>query len=188
MITVQYKLREQAERFDMPALLAAIAGAALPAPTDVFCDPAALAVRLTFDPDPSGAQLTDIAALVEDQIIACFPLEEAKAKKFAEIDSRTRELVSEGFTHAGKVCSLSVQAQLAILGLYIVRASLTYPISWNTKDDFDAVSLADEAAVEAFFAEAIAAIRAPLDSGTAIKTNTRAAANRDAVKAISDNR
>ena len=67
-------------------------------------------------------------------------------------------------------------------------AALTYPIVWNTIDDGDTVSLADAAALDAFYLTAVGELRGHLDSGTDLKDDVRAAADAEAVDAVVDSR
>jgi hypothetical protein len=56
-----------------------------------------------------------------------------------------------------------------------VRATATYPLLWPTKDNLDSVSLADQAAFEAFYAAAFAKVRGERDTGAAVKAAILAA-------------
>jgi hypothetical protein len=186
---IQYRLRENAHRFNVSALLAALTSAALPEPVDVFFDVATLAVRLTFNSDLTSAQLTNIAALVETRIVACeTSIAEERGRKHDEIDRKTAGLIFAGFTYQGKTFSLSLAAQATLLGAYITRASLSYPIDWSTADNADKITINNSTEVEDFYLAAVGIVRGHLDAGNVIKGQIRAAANKDAVKNISDSR
>jgi len=76
-------------------------------------------------------------------------LDEYKKVKHSEVDRRTGQLIKQGFSYDGKTFSLSETAQLNLLGVHLNRkeALLIYPIVFNTIDDTDTYSLADESDV-----------------------------------------
>jgi len=113
-----------------------------------------------------------------------------KTKKDKTVNGKTRQLIGAGFTHLTKTFSLSAESQLKIMGVFVARNEvwLTYPIVWNNIDDTDTLSLADAAAVEAFFEDATVALRSPLDTGTTLKISVTAAADHAAVDAVNDTR
>lgn len=113
-----------------------------------------------------------------------------KEARFADIDRRTEELIRQGFSFAGKVFSLSANAQQTYTGLYAIRAEplLQYPVKVNTLDNLDHLLLADAAAIVGFYLTAVGTYRARLDSGTALKDQVRAAADAAAVQAVIDSR
>ncbi len=117
-------------------------------------------------------------------------LASCKAAKCAAIDSRTDELIAQGFTYSSKTFSLSDAAQNRIMGTHQVRddAALTYPLKWNTIDDLDALELADSAAVHSFYLAALGTYRGHVDGGTSLKDQVRAATTHAAVEAITDSR
>ncbi len=134
----------------------------------------------------TGDTVSEMSAAEKDA--SC--LDDAKAEKCAAIDARTDELIAAGFTYNSKTFSLSQAAQARLTGINQVRddASVTYPIVWNTKDDTGTESLADAAAVLAFYLTALGAYRGHVDSGTSLKDQVRAASTVAAVEAITDTR
>jgi hypothetical protein len=117
-------------------------------------------------------------------------LANCKIAKCAAIDARSDELIVAGFVHSSKTFSLSDAAQNRIMAVHQVRddASLDYPIVWNTIDDLDTLSLADSAAVHAFYLAALDTYRGHVDGGTSLKDQVRAASTHAAVQAITDSR
>jgi hypothetical protein len=117
-------------------------------------------------------------------------LDDYKKLRYAEIDSRTGELVSQGFTYQAKVFSLSQNAQINILALDETRDDpvLTYPISYNTIDDMDSYSVVDSTDLHNMYLTALATKKGHIDSGTTLKNDIRNAANTSEVDAIIDNR
>lgn len=112
----------------------------------------------------------------------------ARDGKYGTIDRKTDALIALGFTHAGKQFSLSLAAQVKLLGTYNARTTLVYPIIWNMIDDSGTYEIADAAEVEAMYAAALAAIRTALDSGTALKNSVRNATTLAEIEAVVDSR
>jgi hypothetical protein len=189
MSTYSYRLRERADRFDTEALHAAMTAANLPTRI-VDASAAALQVSVIFESPIDAAQETTLAALVETQVAACFPLSESKQMKFDEIDARTGQLIDVGFSYVGKRFSLSASAQSSLIGIDHARSdpALTYPINWNTIDDLDFHALADANDAHGFFLTAFGTYRAVLDAGTGLKDQVRAATTRAEVEAVVDPR
>ncbi len=117
-------------------------------------------------------------------------LSSVKASKLLAIDARTDALIASGFVYSSKTFSLSLPAQIKMNGSHMVRddPSFTYPVIWNTMDDNDTISLADSAALDAFYLTALGTVRSHLDSGTALKDQARAAVTVAVINAIVDNR
>lgn len=114
----------------------------------------------------------------------------AKEAKLKAIDTRTVELINQGFTYAGKVFSLSERAQNTWTGLYTVRNEpvLTYPVKINLLDDSGTHDLVNAADVQGFYLTAVGTYRARLDSGTGLKDQVRAATTLAGIEAVQDNR
>lgn len=117
-------------------------------------------------------------------------LDDYKKLRYAEIDARTGELISEGFTYQSKVFSLSQNAQINILALDETRndPALTYPINYNTIDDMDSYDVVDATDLHSMYLTALSTKKGHIDSGTAIKTNIRNSLTKAEVDAIIDNR
>lgn len=64
-------------------------------------------------------------------------LADARAAKIEEIDTRTREILAEGFTYNGVVLGLSESDRSNYLGLVIVKDVLTYPYTIKGKANSD---------------------------------------------------
>ena len=111
-----------------------------------------------------------------------------KAYRYSEIDNRTGELISEGFTYNTKVFSMSANAQANLLGVYSAKELLTYPFAWNTKDDSETYQIADATEMASFFMTALAFKKGLQDSGTVLKIQVRDAIDINSVNAIVDNR
>lgn len=108
--------------------------------------------------------------------------------RYDEIDARTGELILEGFTYSGNVYSFSANAQSNLLGTVIKKDVLTYPFSWNSKDDSVTLQIADAAEMDLFFMTALASKKAHQDSGSLVKGQIRDAVDRAAMEAIVDAR
>lgn len=112
-----------------------------------------------------------------------------KDGRYQQIDAKTEEVISRGFTFGGTVLSLSMAAQTNIANAFIAKDLLTYPLRWNALNDEDEpISLANAAAVTAMYGTALAAKRAALDAGTALKDEVREATTVAELDAIVDTR
>lgn len=117
-------------------------------------------------------------------------LTEQKANKFVAIDARTDVLIFTGFVYSGKRFSLSLTAQLKMMGTHQIKddVALVYPIKWNTYDDLDVISIADSATLNSFYLAGFAVVRGHIDSGTALKDSIRAASTQAQLDAVVDTR
>jgi hypothetical protein len=113
-------------------------------------------------------------------------LDDRKAAKIKEIDKRTQELIESGFSFDGHSFSLSLSAQVNWIGLKVMSELLTWPIEITTVDD-GAYEL-QQVNLLAFAATAAATVQSHLAAGRALKLQVQAAASKEAVEAIKDNR
>lgn len=114
-----------------------------------------------------------------------------KAIKCAEIDKKTRALISQGFTYDGHVFSLSEQAQMNVVGLKtpIDMGWVTFPHKMSTMmPDIPEYVVADAAAYYNIYATAVGTIKAHMDSGRDIKKLVAACATVEEIDAIEDDR
>lgn len=117
-------------------------------------------------------------------------LDQYKACRFKEIDARTFELISQGFTYQSLVFSLSQNAQINISGMHQSRddVAVTYPIAYSTLDDLNHYNVEDSADLHVMYLTALGTKKAHVDSGTVLKDAIRDAVDADAVLAVIDNR
>ena len=133
---------------------------------------------------------------MKNKIIDIYPepnlnvLSELQTVRYGEIDTKTGELIGQGFTYQGKVFSFSTSAQANLLGLDLTRndPALTYPITYNTISDDDTYNVVDATDMHNMFLTALGTKKAHIDSGTALKTQVRNAIDVAAVNLIIDNR
>lgn len=111
-----------------------------------------------------------------------------KQERYGTIDARTRDLIERGFVHAGKTFSLSDRAQLNWISMYTLRELLEYPITVNVIDDSDVFDIVDAAALAAFVLAALGTVAVHVASGTALKTQIRAATTVAGLYAVVDSR
>jgi len=98
-----------------------------------------------------------------------------KEHLFSRIDQRTREKIADGFMFEGMVFSLSSNAQTNYIAMLAAKSMLSYPVTINTLDDSDVLSLADEDAVTHFCSTALNAAREVIDVGSELKQEVRQA-------------
>lgn len=115
---------------------------------------------------------------------------EYKDLRFEEIDNRTFELISNGFTYNGLVFSLSQNAQINILGMDATRfdPAMNYPIEYSTLDDLNHYSVVDADDLHSMYLAALGTKKYYVDSGTVLKDAVRNAIDENAVSLIIDNR
>ena len=121
-------------------------------------------------------------------------LDELKQAKFVEIDERTVELISAGFVYSGHRLSLSARAQSYWNGLGNLASNgllqpADFPLVVSGLDDNDppyAITDANDAL--AVFAAAAATVKELLASGTALKSQIRAAVTPEECLAVVDPR
>jgi len=123
---------------------------------------------------------------INDGTLNNISLGEHKNLRYKQIDIRTGELISAGFTFDGENFSLSQNAQLNWVGLKSLETLITFPINVTTKGDGE-YSLA-EANLNAFIGAGKAAVQAHLDSGRALKVQVSACVSIAEVNAVADNR
>jgi hypothetical protein len=115
-----------------------------------------------------------------------------KAVRFAEIDAKTGALIDAGFEYpasSGDFYSLSVHAQITLIGANQNRALLSYPVRFNRRNDGSGfIDIANQGDLNTFFLTALGTVRACLDAGTAVKDQVRAATNKAELDAVEDNR
>jgi hypothetical protein len=126
---------------------------------------------------------------IKDNIEA-LDLDEYKELRYKEIDAKTEEKIKLGFSYAGKVFSMSANAQTNILALDNTRddPAMSYPITYNTIDDLDSYAVINSTDLHNMYLTALATKKSWVDSGTNLKDAVRAAIDENAVSLIIDNR
>lgn len=148
-----------------------------------------LVVGCIFDEELTSEEINNLDNLISSHKSNFDPLPQVKDKKILEIDNRTEELIFQGFAYNSKVFSLSLSAQIKILGAYGNKDNLgIYPIEWNTIDDLNTETLSDILELTDFYNQAFGTIKFHLDSGTAFKNSVRVATTVSGINAIIDNR
>ena len=144
--------------------------------------------RIVFGNALSSGEETTLYSVMDSHTIDA--LAEAKLVKIAAIDSRTDQLIANGFTYSGVQFSLSANAQMKMVGTHEVKddPALVYPLRWNSLDDSDYVDLPDAAALHAFYLTGLGTMRVLVDGGTVLKDAVRAATTIAEVDAVVDNR
>lgn len=117
-------------------------------------------------------------------------LADIKHAKCLAVDLRSNELIEQGFTHNGKLFSLSAPAQRNWMALMDTHNAglLAFPLSVSVKADDEEYVIQDAAEFLAFWGAAMGTGKAHIDAGRAIKLAIAAAADIDALNAIVDER
>jgi hypothetical protein len=147
-------------------------------------------ISIVFGEQLDAGEITTLDTVVSDHKAALSTRDLARNKelKKAEVDKKTRTLIAAGFTYASKVFSMSTNAQNKWNALHADRANHTYPVVILTADESDEESLADAAAVEAFYTAMVTEIRGHIDSGATLKKSARDAGNQGLLDAVVDGR
>lgn len=120
---------------------------------------------------------------------ADFILERNKKAKIIEIDEKTKELISSGFSYDGSQFSLSHEAQINAAGLKIAADNglVSYPVGMTTIDDNE-YSITDVTSLTNYYLSGLGTKKAYLDSGRALKLQCNAASTQEELDAVIDNR
>lgn len=117
---------------------------------------------------------------------AALSLAEKKAAKVLAIDSRTRAIISAGFSFDGSQFSLSQQAQTNWLGLSVLQDLLSWPMGiTNNADATYALSLEN---LVPFLASGSGVIATAVGTGRALKIAANAASTQGELDAVVDSR
>jgi D-alanyl-D-alanine carboxypeptidase len=137
----------------------------------------------------SGDSIVAMTQEEKDELDAAL-LDAAKERRYTEIDSRTEELINQGFLFSSLVFSLSPGAQAKLMGVNQVRgnANVEYPIHWNTKDDKQTRDIEDADDMLSFYLTAVGTYRAHVDAGTVLKNQVREKTTIEEVEAVEDTR
>lgn len=109
-----------------------------------------------------------------------------KEAKNTLIDTRTQELIAQGFAFDGHVFSLSPAAQMNWSGLKTFEALLAWPVKITANGDLE-YSLA-QANLVPFVGTALGTIAAHYTSGRALKLQVNAATTQAEIDAVVDDR
>ncbi len=144
---------------------------------------------IEFETEPNESEKTDIINFYND-ITESDWLEIYKEKRFEQIDSKTTELIKQGYTYSGKQFSLSENAQTNILALFTTKddSVLIYPIRFNTVDNLEYFEASDASVISDMYYSALNTKKGFLDSGTDLKNQVRTASTINEIDLIVDNR
>lgn len=129
---------------------------------------------------------TDDEAKTISIAISGHGLQVASAVKFAEIDAKTGALIAQGYEFGGKKMSLSLPAQITLLGLSAAENDLTYPVEINTLNDADVLVIPDATTAHNVFLTAVGTYRAWKDQGTDLKNQIRSAKSTADIDVVKD--
>jgi hypothetical protein len=114
-------------------------------------------------------------------------LDEHKLKKNKEIDTRTTELILQGFVYDSVLFSTSETAQRNWMALDQFKDDLTYPFAVSTKADGEYL-VTDAIVAHNFVLTALGTIEYHYGTGRALKQQVNACVDQASVEAIQDNR
>lgn len=123
---------------------------------------------------------------VNDGSLKELTLDDYKELRYNEIDLKTQELISAGFTYDTGAFSLSAHAQLNWSEIHSNQSEFTFPLGISTIDNNEYLLAA--ANVDAFWTAGKDAVKGHLDSGRSLKKQVFDAVDETAVDAVVDNR
>lgn len=117
------------------------------------------------------------------------PLDDYKASRNRKIDSKTGELIDQGFEYDNVVFSLSQNAQRNWLAIYTASMdpNMPYPVVISTAVN-EEYTLASPASISAFYWTGFAVLKGHYDSGRTLKIQANNATDHAGVDAVSDDR
>lgn len=148
--------------------------------------PVACPVNPAHDMRAGSAVIIEAVEKLDGTIVS-LPLAEQKILKNQAIDSRTKELIDQGFIYNGIAFSASETAQRNWLAVDQLKDDLVFPFGISTKDDGEYL-LADIAEAHIFTLTGLGSIEPHYASGRALKQLVNAAIDQAALDAIVDNR
>lgn len=129
--------------------------------------------------DPSG-----LDAVIHAHVAVT--LDDNKTRKKIAIDTRSQEIIRDGFTFDGHKFSLSANAQINWVGIVVFQAGLSWPLGLTTDDDYEYdLTLVN---LPAFVGAALTVVNTVIASGRALKIECNDAADQAALDAVVDNR
>ena len=142
---------------------------------------------INFDNQLTSNQITTLQNFVN----TFDGLDELKQNKMSEIDSRTDELILNGFeypTGSGDIFSMSVADQILISNIPATKNMLTYPYGITIKDNLKTIQIADVAEMDAYYMAAFVFMTTIKNAGEALRASVRVAVSKYEIDAIVDNR
>lgn len=126
-----------------------------------------------------------MAEFIEVLDTSSMSLEELKNYRYAEIDKKTSELITQGFTFDGHTFSMSTNAQINWSNFPNLPDGL-FPLTvMDIMEEVYSLALADKLN---FYLSALNYKNTQLQSGSVLKAQIKAAVDTAAVNAIIDNR
>lgn len=117
-------------------------------------------------------------------------LEYYKTLKFAEIDTQSGYLISQGFTYGGLIFSLSTNMQ-ANLSTFIQMDNFSYvdyPVVLSSLDNLSVIEIQNQGELRQFDKDSYTAVSNILVAGNELKQDVRDALTIDDVNAVIDMR
>jgi hypothetical protein len=105
-----------------------------------------------------------------------------------EINTRTGELIAEGYIYNGLTFPLSSNGQINLTAIFSTRDFIPYPVTFNNIDDTETYNIVDATDVFNLYMTALGTKKSHLDSGTALKIQIENSTTDAEIAAIIDNR
>jgi hypothetical protein len=105
-----------------------------------------------------------------------------------EVNTRTGELIAQGYSYSGLIFPLSSNGQINLTAIFSTRDFIPYPVTFNNIDDTKIYNIVDASDVFNIYMTALGTKKAHLDSGTALKIQIESSTTDAEIAAIIDNR
>lgn len=105
-----------------------------------------------------------------------------------EINTRTGELIAQGYIYNGITFPLSSNGQINLTAIFSTREFIPYPVTFNNIDDTEIYNIIDATDVFNIYMTALGTKKSHLDSGTALKIQIENCTTDAEIAAIIDNR
>lgn len=127
---------------------------------------------------------------LNDVFVSHNPLETYKGKRYAEIDEKTKEIISRGFVFDNKTFSLSMEAQSNLTNIMASREIMnqmgSFPLQMSTKDNSSYMLAYVD--VISFWGAGVSVVKGAYNSGTILKELIKNATTIEEVNLIIDTR
>jgi hypothetical protein len=148
--------------------------------------------KFQFEVELSSAEETDLDTVVVD-FRPAGNLSWAKGLKYEKIETKTKELLGEGFefpSESGQRFSFSLEEQSQWHAFIRLKddPTFTYPVDWSFIDNSGYYAIPNSATLEEMYMTGVGTYRAVVDSGTALKNQVRDATTYAELALVEDNR
>ena len=138
--------------------------------------------------EPRKALFDAVNSLYPDIYYYDKTLTDLQREWFAKVNKKTDELIAAGFYFDGYTYNISLGTQIKFLSLLQVASLVSYPMYFNSLDDFHETVINDSEHLLEFINEGLHRVNYALSSGTLLKQEIRNATDVSFFDTFTDNR